>query len=243
MEDKLRNLYALQKIDSNLDELEEMKGDLPAEIGELEARRGELTGQAEALERAMRDSFTKRDEADSEIVSLRQKAEKYKAQQFAVRNNKEYDSLTKEMDYAAETIARLEKEMEVLEGKATLAREDIEKLKVQVGELDAVLEEKRAALAEVNKATEAEEAKFTHERQKRIAHIAKTDLAAYERIRKAKKGVAVVPVKRGACGGCYNKVPPQKLLELRQNKTLYTCEHCGRIIVSKEIEESIAAAQ
>ena len=238
METKLRALYTLQTIDSNLDELEEMKGDLPAEIRELEARHAEMTAQLAQLEQAMRNAFAGRDNADSEIISLKEKVEKYKKQQFAVRNNREYDALTKEMDTAAETITKLEKEMEALEGRATLARSDIETTKQQLEESSKGLEEKRAALAEVSKSTEAEELKFTHERQKILVRINKPDLTAYERIRKAKKGRAVVPVKRGACGGCFNKVPPQKLLELRQNKKVYMCEHCGRIIVSDEIVES-----
>jgi hypothetical protein len=92
----------------------------------------------------------------------------------------------------------------------------------------------------VSKSTEVEELQFNHQRQKVVARIAKPDLAAYERIRRAKRGMAVVPVKKGACGGCFNRVPPQKLLELRQNDRLYTCERCGRIIVSDEIAETSA---
>jgi predicted nucleic acid-binding Zn-ribbon protein len=98
-----------------------------------------------------------------------------------------------------------------------------------------VLGEKRAALAEVSKTTEEEEGKLRHEREKIVHRVAKGDLAQYERIRKAKKGKAVVPVRRAACGGCFARVPPQKLLELRQNSKIYLCEHCGRIIVSDEI--------
>ncbi len=139
------------------------------------------------------------------------------------------------MDAAQDTIVRLEKEMEMLEGKATLARSDIEIVKITLGELDGVLGEKRAALAEVSKTTEEEEGKLRHEREKIVHRVAKGDLAQYERIRKAKKGKAVVPVRRAACGGCFARVPPQKLLELRQNSKIYLCEHCGRIIVSDEI--------
>lgn len=241
MENKLRNLYALQKIDSNLDELEEMKGDLPAEISGLEAKASELKAHRAALEETMKKAFAMRDGADSEIVSLKEKVEKYKSQQYKVRNNREYDALTKEMDNAADTIARLEKEMDQLEGKATNARNDIETDSKQIEELDKVLEEKRVALAEVSKSTEAEEQKYRHERQKLVVRIPKTDLATYERIRKAKRGKAIVSVKRGACGGCYNRVPPQKILELRQNNKVYTCEHCGRILVSDEIAESASA--
>jgi uncharacterized protein len=235
LENKLRSLYALQQVDLSLDELEEMKGDLPAEIRELEEKEAALKAELAALEHTMKTSFAQRDNADGEIVALREKTEKYKAQQFQVRNNKEYDALTKEMDAAGTTITRLEKEMEALEGKATLARGDIEVVKGKIGELAEILDEKRVALAEVSKTTEDEELKYTHQREKILKKIAKPDLTQYERIRKAKKGKAVVPVKKGACGGCFARVPPQKLLELRQHAHIYLCEHCGRIIVSDEI--------
>ncbi|MEW6511601.1 MAG: C4-type zinc ribbon domain-containing protein [Bacteroidota bacterium] len=235
MENKLRNLYALQQVDTQLDELEELKGDLPAEIKTLEEKHRSVGEQLAGLESVMKTAFAQRDNADGEIISLRERAERYKAQQYQVRNNKEYDALTKEMDATQDTIARLEKEMEALEGRATVARTDIEILKGQSVEITAQLEEKRTALAEVAKTTEAEELKLQHEREKLVHRIARSDLAQYERIRKAKKGKAVVPVRRGACGGCFARVPPQKLLELRQNSKLYFCEHCGRIVVSDEI--------
>lgn len=235
MENKLRQLYALQLVDSNLDELEELKGDLPAEIRELEEREKGLLDQRAALEQAMRTAFVQRDNADGEILTLREKAEKYKTQQYQVRNNREYDALTKEMDAAQDTITRLEKEMEILEGRATVSRSDIEVVSAQAAEITAMLAEKRIALAEVSKTTEAEEMKYRHEREKILPRISKADLVQYERIRKAKKGKAVVPVKKGACGGCFARVPPQKLLELRQNNKLYLCEHCGRIVVSDGI--------
>ena len=219
-------------------ELEEEKGDLPAEIKELEEKVAALRSQLALQDQTMKGAFMKRDEADSEIISLKAKVEKYKTQQFQVKNNKQYDALTKEMDHAAETIAKLEKEMELLEGKAVLAKSDIEILKGQIDELDTVLAEKQSALAEVSKSTAAEEQKYAHDRQKIVARITKADLASYERIRKAKKGKAIVVVKRNACGGCYNRVPPQKLLELRQNNKIYMCEHCGRIIVSDEIAQT-----
>lgn len=237
MENRLRHLYALQQIDNVLDELEELKGDLPAETRALEELIDGVEKELAALERTMKDAFASRDIADEQIISLKKRLEQYKGQQFQVRNNKEYDALTKEMDNATETIARLEKEMESLESKATMARSDIETTRTKLEELSGQLEEKRAALAEVSKTTEDEELKYRHEREKLLVRVKKGDLSVYERIRKAKKGKAVVPVKRGACGGCFNKVPPQQLLELRQNKKIYQCEQCGRILVSDEIAE------
>ncbi len=243
MENKLRRLYELQQIDSALDELEDMKGDLPNQIRVLDERQTALTDRQSQLEETMREAFLQRDTADSEIIGLREKLEKYKKQQYTVRNNREYDALTKEMDSATDNISRLEKEMESLETKATVARAEIEEVKKQIEALDAELAEKRAALAEVAKTTEDEELRFAHEREKVIVHITRQDLVAYDRIRKAKKGKAVVPVRRGACGGCFARVTPQKQLELRQNQKLYTCEHCGRILVSDEIVEQATKYQ
>ncbi|MEO8168381.1 MAG: hypothetical protein ABI623_09040, partial [bacterium] len=196
MENKLRTLYTLQLIDSNLDEIEEMKGDLPGEVRDLEDKVSGLKEKLTALDHTMKGSFAQRDNADSEIISLKEKIEKYKSQQFQVRNNKEYDALTREMDQAAETIARLEKEMGSLENKGTIARSGIEETKKEVEELQAVLEEKRSDLGEVSKNTEEEELKFNHEREKILVRVSKPDLAMYERIRKAKNGRAVVPIKR-----------------------------------------------
>jgi hypothetical protein len=212
-----------------------MKGDLPKEVRELEQKLSDMEAQRAGLEQAMKDAFKQRDNTDSDIIGLKQKLEKYKAQQYQVRTNKQYDALTREMDHATESVAKLEKEMEVLEGKALVAKADMETTQGKIEELKKLLEEKQVALSEVSKANEAEEQKYSHERQKILVRISKDDLATYERIRKAKKGSAIVPVKRGSCGGCYNRVPPQKLLELRQNNKVYTCESCGRILVPDEI--------
>lgn len=238
MENKLRRLYELQLIDLRLDELEELKGDLPDQIRELEEKHSGISSRVASLGETMRTAFSQRDTADSDIIGLREKLEKYKKQQFEVRNNREYDALTKEMDLATETISKLEQGMDELETRATVARTEAEDLKIQVAELDKELEEKRVALAEVSKSTEEEELRFQHKREKVIVHITKQDLAAYERIRKAKRGKAIVPVRRGACGGCFARVTPQKMLELRQNSKMFQCEHCGRILVSDEIVET-----
>jgi predicted nucleic acid-binding Zn-ribbon protein len=134
-------------------------------------------------------------------------------------------------------IIRLERDVETIEGKMTVAREDLEKARVQVETISKELKEKRQELEEVSKANEDEQLRLKHEREKLLVRIDRSDLAIYERIRKAKNGIAVVSVKRNACGGCYNAVPPQKVLELRKNNRIYTCEHCGRILVSDEIVE------
>ncbi|MGA9117190.1 MAG: C4-type zinc ribbon domain-containing protein [Bacteroidota bacterium] len=237
MENKLRHLYQLQRVDSNLDELEELKGDLPATIRDLEGRLQELQERLGEQDHAMKSSFARRDLADSEILALREKVAKYKRQQFEVRTNKQYDALTREIDHATEEIARLEKEMAETETRATVAREEIESLRTQAEALGRTLQEKHVELDRLSKTTEEEELRYHHEREKLVARLDAQDLTAYERIRKAKRGKAIVPVRKGACGGCFARVPPQKLLELRQNRHVFACEHCGRILVSDEIVE------
>ena len=131
--------------------------------------------------------------------------------------------------------------MGLLEGKMELARSDIETLNAQLGELSGEFDERHKELREVNKEHEKEELKLGHEREKLLVRITGDDLERYERIKRAKNGKAVVPVKRGACGGCFSRVPPQKILEIRQNSRLFTCEHCGRILVSDHIVETTLA--
>lgn len=241
MENKLRSLYALQYVDKLLDELEELKGDLPREIRTLEEKRNDVAGKKDALEQTMRSSFEGRDKADSDIIQSKEKLERYKTQQTKVRTNREYDALTKEMDTLAENVTKLQKEMESLETRATVARSEAELLAGQLAELDTQLKEKHADLAEISKNTIDEETKLRKDREKAVKQVSKGDLAAYERIRKARNGLAIVPVKRNACGGCFNRVPPQTILELKQNNRMYMCERCGRILVSDEIVLSVTS--
>ena len=243
MERKLLDLYTLQTLDDELDKLEEDKGDLPAEIRSLEEKVEEMTTQRNARDQVMKSSFANRDKADSDIISLKEKVERYKAQQMKVRNNREYDALTKEMDTAVETIVKLEKDMETLEITATTARNEIEELDGQIAEMTGTLDQKRGSLGEISQANMEQETTFRKERGKVAGKLGKGELNAYERIRKAKRGKAVVPVTREACGGCFAKVPRQGLLELKQNNRLYTCEHCGRILVSEEIRLKVTPVQ
>jgi predicted nucleic acid-binding Zn-ribbon protein len=217
-----------------------MKGDLPAEVADLEAQMNEQENHVQELEATIKQAVVDRDKADLETVSLREKIEKYKTQQYQVKSNRQYDALSREIDAAQEMISQHERNVETLEGKMTVAREDLEKAKGQIEGISKELNEKRQELEEVSKSNEDEELRLKHNREKLVVRIDRSDLAVYERIRKAKGGLAVVPVKRNACGGCYNAVPPQKVLELRRNNKIYTCEHCGRILVSDEIVEKSA---
>jgi len=237
VEDKLKFLYVLQQVDLRLQEVEELKGDLPAIVDDLTTKVDEFKKKIKELNDLIKQSRIGRDEADVEILDLAEKIEKYKSQQLQVKSNKQYDALTKEIEAAQEKSSKLEKEMDALEGKIQVAKTDLETLNMQLDEASAELEEHQKELRKVNKEHEKEVLKLQHEREKLFIRVDKVDLERYERILRAKGGKAVVPIKRGACGGCFNRVPPQKILEIRQNSKLYFCEHCGRILVSDEIVE------
>jgi hypothetical protein len=125
--------------------------------------------------------------------------------------------------------------MESFEGKMEIAKRDLETVNEQLKKSTDDLSERKEELREVNKEHEKEELKLQHEREKILVRLDKNYTERYDRIRNAKSGLAVVPIKRNACGGCYSRVPPQKILEIRQNSKLYACEHCGRILVSDHI--------
>jgi len=218
--------------------MQEMKGDLPQIVAELSETVKNKLGRKKELDDIIKKSIVARDSTDNEILSLKGKIEKYKTQQFQVKTNKQYDTLAREIDYSQEKITKLQKEMEDLEGKIAIAREDVEKIKPEIESLQAEFAERKKELTAVNKEHEDEELKLHHQREKIVSRISKSDSQMYERIRKAKEGRALVPVQRNSCGGCFNRVTPQRVLELRKNSALITCERCGRILVSDQIVES-----
>lgn len=243
VENKLKLLFALQQVDMQLQEIHELKGDLPGLVAELQSRTDDLKARLKELENTIKQAKVDREKADIELIDLGEKIEKYKNQQLSVKSNKQYDALTREIEMAEQRMEQLEKDMESSEGRIQLAKTDMDGLTAQHLESSTELDEKKKELREVNKEHEKEELKFRHEREKLLARIDADDLERYEKIYKAKGGKAVVPVKRGACGGCFSRVPPQKILEIRQNAKFFTCEHCGRILVSDQIAETAVATE
>lgn len=238
MVEKLKTLYKLQLIDDQLDVLEELRGDLPNTVKELENKITELKNDIQNKEKQQRESTEKRESNEKEIERLLENQKKFKAQLYQVRNNKEYDALTKEIDHTEEQINKMEAENDALVDLIKSLSQQIEEILPALDELQKELKEKEADLKEIIKANEREEQKLQTERKKIEEQIKKADLSVYMRIRKAKKGKAVVTIKRSACSGCHNVVPSQRQLEIRRNNKLFFCEYCGRILVSQEIAES-----
>ena len=242
MYNRLKVLYQLQLVDDQLDKLEELRGDLPNMVRSLENNINAFRTEISEKEIAQKGSVEKRAQNEEEVEKLKESQKKFKAQLYQVRNNKEYDALTKEIDHSDEQIAKLEAENNALADLSKSLSEQIEEVKPKLTELEAELKEREADLKEIIKANENEEAVLLAERKKNEDQVKKPDLSVYMRIRKAKRGKAVSTIKRSACSGCHNIVPSQRQLEIRRNTRVFTCEYCGRILISQEIADEVEAS-
>jgi len=238
---RLKVLYQLQLVDDQLDKLEELRGDLPNMVSSLENSINVLKTEISEKEVAQKESVEKRAQNEEEVEKLKESQKKFKAQLYQVRNNKEYDALTKEIDHSDEQIAKLEAENNALADLSKSLSEQIEEVKPKLDELDQELKEREADLKEIIKANESEENILLAERKKIEDQVKKPDVSVYMRIRKAKKGKAVSTIRRSACSGCHNIVPSQRQLEIRRNARIFTCEYCGRILISQEIADEVEA--
>ncbi len=241
MFDRLKILYELQNLDDQLDELEELRGDLPNAVEALEEKIEGLKKEVADKEKGRKESLKKRKENENEVEVLKENQKKFKAQLYQVRNNKEYDALTKEIDHTEEQISKLEIENDSLADESKKLADEIEEISPQLDSLKDELKVKQADLKEIIKGNEKEEVKLRAKRKEIEALTKKADYSAYMRIRKAKKGKAVATIKRSACSGCHNIVPSQRQLEIRRNNRLFFCEYCGRILVSTEIADTVDA--
>jgi predicted nucleic acid-binding Zn-ribbon protein len=241
LQERLTTLYELQLIDNMLDELEELRGDLPMAVNNLTSQIQTIKEQVKAKEDEKKESLDKRNANDEDVTRLKANLKKFKSQLYSVRNNKEYDALTKEIDHTEEHITKLEAENVALEDLIAKLKTETEELTPQLDNLSADLKEKEAELKQIIKANEREEAKLQDKRDKINAKVKKPDYNTYMRIRKALKGKAVVTISRGACTGCHNVIPSQRQIEIKQSKKIYTCESCGRVLISPDIANAVQA--
>ncbi len=238
---RLSSLYELQLIDEQLDELEELRGDLPAAVNELTSTINGLKGSVDSKEKEKEAANDRQSVNEEEKTRLSENLKRYKAQLYQVRNNKEYDALTKEIDTTEEMIKKLDTENLQLTELIIRLEDEVKSVTPQLDSLLEDLKEKEADLKQIIKANEREEQKLREVRDKIVEKVKKPDYATYTRIRKAKGGRAVVPIVRGSCDGCHNIIPPQRQIEIKANKRVYNCEACGRIIISQEIAEAVTS--
>ncbi len=234
--DKLKALYKLQLIDSELDKIQILRGELPMEVKDLE---DEIVGMETRIAR-MESGIN---EIDQQILGHRgaiKDAEammvKYKKQMDEVRNDREYKALTKELEDQELDIKLAEKRIKDAAKKKETRVEVLDGLKAKLEDMKSALDMKQSELAKIIEKTEKEEAKLMKASAKAKKNIEERLLKSYSRIRNNyRNGLAVVAIERDACGGCFNKVPAQIQLELSLTKKIIACEHCGRVLVDPEI--------
>jgi hypothetical protein len=238
VEQKLFALYGLQQIDTQIDKIKIIRGELPLEVEDLEDEIAGLETRVEKYVKEIDDFQTAISEKISAIKESESLISKYKEQQMNVRNNREYDSLTKELEFQALEIQLSEKKIKESEFRIVKLKEDVatnnEQLKMRKEDLAAKKEE----LTEIVAETKKEEQEYIEKSKEHGKHIEDRLLTAYKRIREnARNGLAVVSIERDACGGCFNKIPPQHQLDIRMHKKIIVCEYCGRILVDNMNQE------
>lgn len=241
VEQKLTALYSLQQIDSQIDKIKIVRGELPLEVEDLE---DEIAG----LETRIANFQEEKDkfeqfitEKNESIIESNALIKKYTEQQMNVRNNREYDSLTKEIEFQNLEIQLSEKKIKEakfrIDGIVADMKDANEKLEMRQQDLAA----KKAELTGIVAETEKEEEDLVKKSQQNEELIEERLLTAYKRIRKnARNGLAVVQIERDACGGCFNKIPPQHQLDIKLHKKIIVCEYCGRILVDEDIANKYA---
>ncbi|MCK4406810.1 MAG: hypothetical protein KAV44_03975 [Bacteroidales bacterium] len=240
IEKKLIALYTLQQIDSQTDKIRIIRGELPLEVQDLE---DEIAGLETRIDNYIKElELLKQSIAEKEnsIIDSKALIKKYEDQQMKVRNNREYDSLSKEIEFQSLEIQLSEKRIKEFNFKCNAIKEDIENSQQILKERKDDLEIKKSELADIVTETEKEEKQLIKKSEENQKFIEERLLTAYKRIRKnARNGLAVVQIERDACGGCFNKIPPQHQLDIRMHKKIIVCEYCGRILVDQDIVDIV----
>lgn len=238
VKDKLRALYNLQKVNSEIDKIRILRGELPLEVQDLEDEIAGLQTRVDKYLEEVKTLDTSVSDKKNEILAAQTLINKYKEQQNNVRNNREFDSLAKEIEYQTLEIELCEKRIKEFANKSKDKNEVINESKKTLEERTTDLNDKKSELDEIVNDTQKEEELLLKNRQKYEDIIEERLLTAYKKIRKnARNGLAVVSVERDACGGCFNKIPPQRQLDIRSRKKIIVCEYCGRILVDEDILE------
>lgn len=233
--DKLDSLYALQMIDSEIDRIRTIRGELPLEVQDLEdeiigleTRTQKVADELKELETEISDRKLAIKDAENEII-------KYKDRQNNVRNNREFESLAKEIEYQELEIKLNDKKSKESKFRTEGKKEVLDEVSARLADRKNDLAIKKAELDAIVKETQKDEDRLTKSSNDAKKNIEERLVAAYSRLRlNSKNGLAVVPILRGACGGCFNKIPPQRQLDIVTKKKILVCEHCGRILATSE---------
>ncbi|MBX7204049.1 MAG: hypothetical protein K1X81_01365 [Bacteroidia bacterium] len=236
VEQKLKALYNLQRIDTAINQLKSVRGELPMEVSDLEDEIARLETRLQKMNDEVKEYQTEISDNKIRIKEAQSQIKKYDAQLSNVKNNREYDALTKEMELQNLEIQAAEKRIKEYNWEIDQKSKSIEVAKVELDGRKQDLANKNAELAVIVEETEKEEAGLNKEREKAVKVIEERLLFSYNKIRtNVKNGIAVAGIMRDACGGCFAKIPPQRQADIRMRKKILVCEHCGRILTDAEM--------
>jgi len=236
VEERLQSLYELQQTDSQIDKIRTLRGELPLEVQDLEDEIAGLETRISNLKEEEKEIENTRVTKTQEIKESEALIAKYTEQQDNVRNNREYDALSKEIEFQKLEIELSQKRIKEHTAELKIKQEITERSKENLKDKKANLDAKKKELEDIVKDTEDEENTLATKSDKIAENIDERLISAYKRIRgNARNGLAVVTVDRDACGGCFNKIPPQRQMDIRLRKKIIVCEYCGRVLVDKYI--------
>ena len=236
VEEKLKALYQLQTTLSAIDEKKAMRGELPLEVQDLEDEIAGLTIRVEKIQNDIKDFQTAILQKKAEISEAQASVDRYQNQLNEVKNNREYDTLTKEIEFQTLEIELCNKKIREALVKVEEKKRDQEMNEEIIKDREVALEEKKSELNEIMQETKDEEEKLKSKAKDLETKIEPRLLSSFKRIRKsARNGLGIVYVQRDACGGCFNKIPPQRQLDIKMHKKIIVCEYCGRIMIDPEL--------
>ncbi|GGH79094.1 hypothetical protein HNQ91_005181 [Filimonas zeae] len=240
VEEKLSALVKLQKIDSKLDEIQILKGELPMEVSDLEDEITGLNSRKTRIEEEINGITEFIESKKNAIKEAEALVAKYEKQSTSVKNNREFEAINKEIEMQQLEGKLAEKHIRDANEELGEKAKNLEYAKKQIANKEGTLNHKKGELQKIISDTEKEETHFRDEAE--VARKGMDDrlLYSYDRIRNSyRNGLAVVPVERDACGGCFNAIPPQKQSEIRQRKKVMVCENCGRILVDDDLNNAV----
>ncbi|MBR6081388.1 MAG: hypothetical protein IKP62_00490 [Salinivirgaceae bacterium] len=238
MEQKLKNLYDLQQIQTEINKIKSLRGELPLEVQDLEDELAGLQTRITNLKAEVKEDEQGISNEKHKIAQCQEDIKKYQSQQDNVRNNREYDSLSKEIEFQTLEIELSEKHIREFTADMEHKKEIIASAETKYDERKGDLKQKRDELDSIISETQKKEDELNVKKAEIESLIEDRYLTAFNRISgNVRNGLAVVTVQRDACGGCFNKIPPQRQVDIRSRKRIIVCEYCGRILVDAGLAE------
>lgn len=240
VQQKLVSVITLQKIDSKIDEINKLRGELPMEVKDLEDEIAGLQTRINNIDHeieVINQDIARKQNAQ---VEARELLKKYEKQQNNVKNSREFEAINKEIELQELEVRACEKKIKDANAEKVEQESSKDAIKAMIAEKEEVLKLKQSELQKIIAETEKEESTLLVKREKAALDVEPRLLLSYNKIRSSyRNGLAVVPVERDSCGGCFNVIPPQRQSDIRLRKKMIVCEHCGRIMIDGELNESV----